>query len=251
MQKRHGFLGRTGDVSITTIILIIIGLVVAVMVILGFTNFTDLFFGTAETIDPGRLEILAQACSGYIQAGTTIAYCQYRDMDVEVNGKDLYANCEYSPIREAVLKTTTIPEGFSDCALAVTTFCDSNSGTSSKFLLNGVSAESQCGAVGAVRSCKNTPFTCTSITNEMSCGKQKGCKWDVNVNPRCIFGMEANTCTDKVTGNDAAAAKKASCEMLESGCVWTTSGTCVPGVAPCSLFTDSAACGMQAGCNWA
>jgi hypothetical protein len=85
-------INRKGDVTISTVILIVLGLAVLVFLIIGFTQGFDIFFGTIGTVDPGDLEIVAQACKGYVEAGLSISFCEFKKVDV--GGDDEWINCK-------------------------------------------------------------------------------------------------------------------------------------------------------------
>ncbi|MEK6846768.1 MAG: hypothetical protein AABY16_01230, partial [Nanoarchaeota archaeon] len=58
---------RKGDVTITTVILIVLGLAVLVMLVIGFTKGWDFFFGIFDS-GPSDLQTVAKACIGYVEA---------------------------------------------------------------------------------------------------------------------------------------------------------------------------------------
>lgn len=81
-----GAMKRKGDVTISTIILIVLGLVVLVMMILGFTKGWDFIFGNFDNA-PSELQTFAKACGVYAQGGLSIDFCNYK-----LIGNDL-VNC--------------------------------------------------------------------------------------------------------------------------------------------------------------
>ncbi|MBM3232217.1 hypothetical protein FJZ21_02470 [Candidatus Pacearchaeota archaeon] len=78
---------KKGDVTISTIILIVLGLAVLVMMIIGFTKGWDFLFGAFDNA-PSDLQTLAKACVVYAQGGLSIDFCQHR-----LVGKEL-VNCQ-------------------------------------------------------------------------------------------------------------------------------------------------------------
>ncbi len=90
---------KKGDVTISTIILIVLGLVVLVMLIVGFTKGTGFFFDFFDS-GPSDLQTIAKACVGYAQASLTIDFCKYRL--IEENGKDELVNCKDERIASAL-----------------------------------------------------------------------------------------------------------------------------------------------------
>lgn len=72
-----GIKGKKGDVTISTVILIVLGLAVLVMLIVGFTRGWDFFFGAFDNA-PSELQTIAKACALYAQGSLTIDFCSYR-----------------------------------------------------------------------------------------------------------------------------------------------------------------------------
>ncbi len=70
-------IGRKGDVTITTVILIVLGLAVLVMMIIGFTKGWDFFFGIFDNA-PSELQTFAKACILYAQGSLSIDFCSYK-----------------------------------------------------------------------------------------------------------------------------------------------------------------------------
>lgn len=88
-------LKRKGDVTISTVILIVLGLAVLVMLILGFTKGTDFLFSWFDKA-PGEIQQIAKACVGYAQGSFTIDFCTYRKAGNEL------VNCNDDRIRAAL-----------------------------------------------------------------------------------------------------------------------------------------------------
>jgi len=82
---------RKGDVTISTIILIVLGLAVLVMMIIGFTKGWSFLFGWFDN-SPSELQQLAKACALYAQGGLSIDFCTYRLIGDEI------VNCRDSRI---------------------------------------------------------------------------------------------------------------------------------------------------------
>lgn len=93
-------INRKGDVTISTVILIVLGLVVLVMLIVGFTQGFDFFFGKFDNA-PSELQTLAKACVLYAQGSLRIDFCNYRLVGDEI------INCRDSRIIDS-LKTDGI-----------------------------------------------------------------------------------------------------------------------------------------------
>jgi len=90
---------KKGDVTISTIILIVLGLVVLVMLIIGFTKGTGFFFDLFDS-GPSELQTLGKACVLYAQGSLTIDFCNYKL--IKLDGKDKLINCRYNGIRETL-----------------------------------------------------------------------------------------------------------------------------------------------------
>ena len=91
---------KKGDVTISTVILIILGLAVLVFLVIGLTQGWDIVFGNVGKVDPGDLQVVAQACKGYAQAGLGISYCEFKK--INLGGDDEYVNCIDSRIEPVV-----------------------------------------------------------------------------------------------------------------------------------------------------
>ncbi len=88
---------RKGDVTISTVIFIVLGLVVLVMLIIGFTQGFDTLFGIFKNA-PSDLQEIASVCEGYALGSLTIDYCKYRIIDMD--GTDEIVNCLDSRITD-------------------------------------------------------------------------------------------------------------------------------------------------------
>ena len=74
---------RKGDVTISTVIFIVLGLVVLVMLIIGFTQGFDSLFGLFDK-GPSELQQIASACELYAQGSLAIDFCNYREAGDEL-----------------------------------------------------------------------------------------------------------------------------------------------------------------------
>ncbi len=107
-------MNRKGDVTVTTVILIILGLVVLVMLIVGFTKGTGFFFNLFDSA-PSEVQALSKFCEGYIQASLSIDYCTYRLLDI--SGEDELVNCQHPLIKAELDKIIILPA-------ELNSFCD-------------------------------------------------------------------------------------------------------------------------------
>ena len=102
-MKRFNTKGQ--DLSIGTLILIVLGIVVLVLLILGFSmGWQDLFTKINIFSGGSNLESVAQACNLAADSQATISYCS-DFKKVKDNGKTVYANCEYSKIQTSLRST--------------------------------------------------------------------------------------------------------------------------------------------------
>ena len=107
-------LKRKGDVTIATVILIVLGLAVLVMLIVGFTKGWDTIFKPLDNA-PSELQTIAKACALYAQGGLTIDFCNYRK--IEVNGKDELVNCIDDRIKKSLISEgINLPKSLTTCA---------------------------------------------------------------------------------------------------------------------------------------
>src|SRR3989344_4953467 len=83
-------LKKKGDVTITTVILIVLGLAVLVMMIIGFTKGWDVIFGPRCNA-PSELQTYSKGFGLYAQGGLSIDFCNYKL--IEFNGRDEIVNC--------------------------------------------------------------------------------------------------------------------------------------------------------------
>jgi len=99
---KKGFDSKKGQgLPISTLILMIIGGVVLISVIIGFTTGWGYIFGKLGML-PDDLTTAALACSNYASPDLKLSYCEYRELRIE--GKKGYYNCD--AIRDAVVKVT-------------------------------------------------------------------------------------------------------------------------------------------------
>ncbi|MDP4039375.1 MAG: hypothetical protein Q8P57_02240 [Candidatus Pacearchaeota archaeon] len=87
---------KKGDVTITTIILIVLGLVVLVFLIVGSTKGFDFIFGKFDTAPGQALETVAQSCILAAQADLLVDFCSFKE--VSIDGKNNFINCKDSRV---------------------------------------------------------------------------------------------------------------------------------------------------------
>jgi hypothetical protein len=90
---------RGQDLSIGTLILIVLGIVVLVILVIGFTTGWD-FLISKFSIAPGQtLETVAQSCKFSGEQKLSLDYCAFKE--VKIDGKNQYINCEDGRIEAA------------------------------------------------------------------------------------------------------------------------------------------------------
>ncbi|MCX8158928.1 MAG: hypothetical protein N3D20_01405 [Candidatus Pacearchaeota archaeon] len=79
------------EMSVTTLILIVLGVIVLVILVLGFSIGWDTIFGKLK-FAPGDVQALQKACIMYAEQDFNIDYCQFRKIKTD-SGTE-YMNCE-------------------------------------------------------------------------------------------------------------------------------------------------------------
>ncbi|MBX4196461.1 hypothetical protein KW805_02655 [Candidatus Pacearchaeota archaeon] len=82
---------RGQDLSITTLILIILGIIVLVFIVLGFSLGWDYIFGKIGLVPGQSLETVAQGCNIAIQGKLNVDFCQFKS--AKIDGRKEYINC--------------------------------------------------------------------------------------------------------------------------------------------------------------
>lgn len=168
----RGLRKRKGDVTITTVILIVLGLAVLVMMILGFTKGWNVIFKPFDRA-PSELQTLAKACAIYAQGSLNIDFCKYN-----LIGKEL-VNCRHPQIIDS-LKTdginTDLPSLRCDNNLAFKqnackTLAAGKYGTTT---IEGVTCASLL-CVGT--SAGSGPSSCAAYDTQEKCQDVSGCTW--------------------------------------------------------------------------
>ncbi len=138
--------------TITTVILIVLGLAVLVMLVIGFTKGWDFFFGIFDS-GPSDLQTVAKACIGYVEASLSIDFCKYRLIDID--GKDELVNCNDGRIVQSLnTDGVNVPNNLRTCtndAQNKESACDDISpGKRGGLKINGGSGGTCAGAGGLV-----------------------------------------------------------------------------------------------------
>jgi len=107
------------EMTIGTLLLIVLGVVVVVVLIIGFTLGTDFFFDAIKR-GPSDIQLTAGACEVFAQGGLKLDFCT-EFKEVTILGNDQYVNCQFQQI-DSVLDTKIACSGSS--TVESTTFCD-------------------------------------------------------------------------------------------------------------------------------
>jgi hypothetical protein len=87
--------------SISTLILIVLGVVVLVVIVIGFISGTDFLFEKFGLLPGQSLETVAQSCNIAATANLRVDYCQ-EFKEVKIDGKKQYVNCEFDDLRGSI-----------------------------------------------------------------------------------------------------------------------------------------------------
>ena len=136
--------GQEG-VTLTTILLLVLGAVVVVVIILGATGILGDIFGKKEAL-PGNLEAVTQACKIAVQASLIADYCY----EFKKIGDNEYINCEDARVQDSlsqqsppITSSVTCNSGLRNSAIqSVCADIAENKRIETKF--NGGSSELKC-----------------------------------------------------------------------------------------------------------
>ena len=93
MNKR----GQEG-ISITTLLLLVLGIVVIVVLIIGVTGGFDFIFGKIKLLPGQSLQTVAESCNAASELKLKIDYCS-EFKKIKVDGKTEYVNCQDSRVQ--------------------------------------------------------------------------------------------------------------------------------------------------------
>ena len=158
------------EISITFMILLVVGIIVAVIVILGFTTGFDFIFGNIGRLPGQSLQATIKSCEIAAQNDLKADYClEYKE--VEISGVEQFVNCDFTAIKNNLEETITCDSTDNNAK----DFCVGGKIKVSNFdktLINGETCQQrlgldsiQCGAGGSV-----TLGTQWSYEPKVSCG---------------------------------------------------------------------------------
>lgn len=155
-QKRMS--RKAQELSITTLVLIVLGVVILVLLILGFTQGWDWIISKFSILPGQSLETVAQSCNIAAQGGLAIDFCSFKK--VKVDGRNEYVNCKDSRIQAGLSPDVDFSEMNSRCEdSAALSYCQNqlNAGA------NGIFA-ADCGS-GNRKGFVNNQACCIPSTN--------------------------------------------------------------------------------------
>jgi len=106
------------EMTIGTLLLIVLGVVVVVVLIIGFTLGTDFFFDLIQR-GPSDIQLTAGACEVFAQGGLKLDFCT-EFKEISILGRDQWVNCQFPQI-DSVLDTKI---ACGNSTVESTTFCD-------------------------------------------------------------------------------------------------------------------------------
>ena len=121
MQNKKGQEG----ITIGTLLLIVLGVVVVVVLIIGFTKGFGFIFGKQDVLPLQQMQAIAKSCELSAGTGTSalaVDYCA----TLKMASKGVYVTCNYGPISNAIPGAVTKPDCNSDQMLPLLkASCDS------------------------------------------------------------------------------------------------------------------------------
>lgn len=121
---------RGQDLTIGTLVLIALGVVVLVLLVLGFWKGWDFVFGFLDLAGDTDLDVVAKKCATFVPAGFTSSYCSF--VKVTYQGQTEYISCHDSRIQAALLAQGVSTTGQSDCSTEKTSFCSGSTLTAAQ-----------------------------------------------------------------------------------------------------------------------
>lgn len=136
------------DLSIGTLILIVLGIIVLVLLILGFSlgwsnlwEKINIFKGSSSIGD------IANACKIAVTSQDVYSYCQ-DFKKIKVNGQTEYISCLDDRVATSLdAKITNCPESYKDEATSASSYCKQIKSTlTENVIINGMEYEPDCDA---------------------------------------------------------------------------------------------------------
>lgn len=91
---------RGQELSITTLVLIALGVVILVLLVLGFTKGWDWVTSKFDILPGQSLETVAQSCAIAAQGELKIDFCSYKK--IKVDGQREYVNCQDARLQGSI-----------------------------------------------------------------------------------------------------------------------------------------------------
>ena len=135
MEKRLSS-KRGQELSIGTLILIVLGIIVLVLLVLGFSIGWKNLFGKIGIVSGSDLSTMVAACEVAVSSQATATYCEFKK--VRIGDEDLDINCEYSKVKDS------LKGSLSGCPGAITDqYVDQNTGKGLKKSAELMAAEKE------------------------------------------------------------------------------------------------------------
>ena len=97
---------RGQDLPIGALILIVLGVIVLLLLVLGFTTGFDFIFDKFKVAPGQDLEAVAQSCNFAAQGNLRIDFCDFKE--VTYQGVKQYVNCEDSRVKGSITAENSI-----------------------------------------------------------------------------------------------------------------------------------------------
>ena len=83
---------RGQELSVATLILIVLGIILLVLLVLGFSIGWDNLFRKIGIFQGSDISSVVTACNVAVSSNSQASYCEFKK--VEIDGEDQYINCE-------------------------------------------------------------------------------------------------------------------------------------------------------------
>jgi len=182
MLKRGLIADRKGqNLTIGTLILIILGIVVLVLLIIGFTVGWDFIIDKFRVAPGQTLEAVAQSCKFSANNDFKTDYCGFKEVKIE--GKNQFISCEDQRVQNAIGGDINIPTTFCENFDKEQAYCIRNA------LKEGVLVNNaRCDSYGVQYDNQGKPitppgfgFTCRELGDDVNDNNpQRSTEWKVN-----------------------------------------------------------------------
>ncbi len=92
---------RGQELSIGTLVLIVLGIIVLVLLVLGFSIGWDKLFSLIGITSGSDLSAMVTACKVAVASQSQVSYCEFKKVKLG-DGKSKMINCEYSEVQDGL-----------------------------------------------------------------------------------------------------------------------------------------------------